>query len=89
MNHGLAIIKEDWDIFKKNDVFQITAWLPFEEKIAIWVGGIRGCTVNWLTFDWSEEKFLEYFYVQLDGECCKLKNGGDCTYPGCKCGATT
>jgi hypothetical protein len=82
VNHGIATLHRDWDIFKKGDQFVITAYLQDgtyadDPIFAIWVGGMRGCTVNWLTFHWTRKEIDAWFDLELDGECCKNKSDND------------
>lgn len=76
MNHGTATLHKDWNIFKKGDSFQITAYLMDKSYsdapvFAIWTGNQRGCTVPWITFKWTRPEIDAWFTLELDGECCK------------------
>ena len=62
--HGTATFKDE-QYFKefcaKNRMGIITAYLPENNKFAVFFG--EG---QWCTFDWTEKKFLEHFNVELD-----------------------
>jgi hypothetical protein len=63
-NHGTATFKDD-QYFKelrvqnKNGI--ITAYLPEQNIFAVHFGG-----PEWITFNWTEEEFLEKFEVELN-----------------------
>jgi len=61
--HGIAILKKDWDIFKKDDEFPITGYLP-EYGASIFVKGKRGCTVMLLSWECLDD-FNILFDVNL------------------------
>lgn len=62
MMHGIATIKKE---INENLIIGmegiITAYLPDDERFAVHFGG-----TNWVTFQWTEEQFLEYFELQLN-----------------------
>lgn len=62
MNHGIATLRRDWDIFKHGDRFQITAWLPFDEIFGIIPLDKPG---PWMALHENESDFRNKFDVEL------------------------
>jgi hypothetical protein len=72
----IVIKKSDTDIklFKAGDRYLCTAYLPDHEKFAVDSGS------GWITFEWSEEEFLNAFHVFKDNKgdviCCDFEIEG-------------
>lgn len=63
-DHGTATFKEESyfrDFGAQNKMGIITAYLPDENRFAVWFG--EG---QWITFEWTEEEFLSKFTVVLN-----------------------
>jgi hypothetical protein len=64
IEHGKATFKDE-EYFKrfcaKNKTGIITAYLPEMQRFGVFFG--EG---QWVTFEWTEEKFLKHFDVELN-----------------------